>query len=95
MNVAKVRFTDNAGHDLADIQLFQTFEQEIPEKISVGITLSIRKKTNFLLTNAPNAGKPYGYQGDDKVRTVVMLKKYMVFYHYNKTPYLFYMYFAR
>ena len=78
-----IDFTDNARQDLADIHTFQTFVQKIPVEIADNINISILKKSSFLLANLPYSGKAYGWQGDDEIWTIAILKKYMVFYHYD------------
>ncbi len=83
MNVSTVVLTDNAREDLANILFFQVFEQKIPENIAININTSIRKKSSFVLSHLPYSGKSYGYQDFRDIRTIITLKKYMIFYHYD------------
>ena len=83
MNASLVQFTNNAQNDLADIYVFQTSEQDIPAVIATNTIKSIRKKSVFMLCNLPGSGKSYRYKGTEEIGTIVALKKYMVFYHYD------------
>lgn len=83
MNVQSVEFTINSQHDLADIYVFQVLDQEVPYTVETDKINSIRKTSVFILSNLPESGKLYGYKGAEEIRTIVVLKKYMIFYHYN------------
>lgn len=85
MTPSHIEFTDNSLQDLADIYIFQTLDQQISAEIAANTTASIRKTCVFILSNLPNSGKSYGYQGTEEIQTIVALKKYMIFYHHNVT----------
>ena len=68
-----VSFTDNARQDIADINTFHVFIQKIPENVADDISITLIKKSNFLLTNLLYSGKSYGYKGKEEIRTIVIL----------------------